>query len=102
MEKQLKRSLYEILRDDIHNHDFEKISIIISEVRMSKDLKVAHIFLFPMQGCKISPLEFLEKVKDSGNDIKRVLAKKVFLRFVPELKFHLDEIFEKRQAELPL
>jgi len=71
----------------------EKHVITVPEVRMSPDLKLANIYIMPLGGGDVKPvIEALDKQKKF---LRSELAHKVNLKFAPDLKFRVDESFEK-------
>ena len=67
--------------------------ITVPEVRMSPDLKLATVFVMPLGGQDIKPVvDALERHKKS---LRTELAHKVNLRFAPDVRFRVDESFEK-------
>ena len=53
----VKRALSDVVRYSIHDPYLEKVSIIISEVKMTPDLKIAKVFLLPMIGGALNNVE---------------------------------------------
>jgi ribosome-binding factor A len=71
----------------------EKHVITVPEVRMSPDLKLANVYVMPLGGGDVKPvIEALDKQKKF---LRSELAHKVNLKFAPDLKFRVDESFEK-------
>ncbi len=67
--------------------------ITVPEVRMSPDLKLATVYVMPLGGQDIKPVvDALERHKKS---LRTELAHKVNLRFAPDVRFRVDESFEK-------
>ncbi len=60
---------------------------------MSPDLKIANVYVMPLGGGDVKPVvDALEKQKKL---LRTELAHKVALKFAPDLKFRIDESFEK-------
>ncbi len=91
----IKRALSTILMSDINDPVLDKMSITISEVKMSPDLRVANAYLLPLIGNAYNNKEFLSLMKEFIPQIRYSLAKKVQLRYVPEIRFILDSTFEQ-------
>ncbi len=67
--------------------------ITVPEVRMSPDLKHATVFVMPLGGKDIQPVvDALERHKKL---LRNELAHKVNLRYAPDVRFRVDESFEK-------
>lgn len=70
------------------------ISVTVSEVRMSKDLKIATCYVLPFAG-KIDKDELLSILNSSRKTIRYELSKKISLKYSPELRFFYDDSFDK-------
>ena len=80
-------------RGDISDPVLETHVITVPEVRMTPDLKLATIYVMPLGGKDVEPvLVALEKHKKF---LRTELAHKANLRFAPDLRFRMDESFEK-------
>lgn len=66
--------------------------ITITSVKMSPDLKIAKIYISVLEKDKRDSV--LEKIKNNAGFIRSELASRVRLRFVPELKFFLDDTLD--------
>jgi len=84
----LKQALGEILMKDSLNPDFKFVTI--ARIEVSGDLKKAEIFISsPLQALD----DILRQLQRSQGFIKRQLAKKMILRYMPELQFKKDPAF---------
>lgn len=71
----------------------DKHVVTVPEVRMSPDLKIANVYVMPLGGGEVKAvIEALERHKKV---LRAELAHKVNLKFAPDLKFRVDESFEK-------
>jgi len=77
------------IRNELSHPFFEKIMISISEVRVGPDLKVATAFL--VMPDDIDHKALLKLFKDISPTIRKIVGKKVLLRYTPELRFAADE-----------
>ena len=90
----VRRTLSDVLmRGDIHDPDLNRVSVTVGEVRASPDLKVATAFVLPLGGEGRENL--LDLLNRNRSEIRRVLGKKLDLKFTPELRFKLDETFDQ-------
>lgn len=90
----VRRTLSEVLaRGDIHDPDLNRISVTVGEVRTSPDLKVATAFVSPLGGQGQSNL--LDLLSRNKGELRRLIGKKLALKFTPELRFRLDETFDQ-------
>ena len=61
---------------------------------MTPDLRLANIYVFFLFNESIDKDKFLENMVNLTPRLKGILAQKVKLRYMPNLKFILDESFE--------
>ena len=90
----IRRALSEILlRGDHHQHDLEGVPITVGEVRCSPDLKVATAYVMPLGGRDAEAvLAALDRAK---GELRRQVTRVVGLKFSPEIRFRLDETFDR-------
>jgi ribosome-binding factor A len=67
--------------------------VTVPEVRMSPDLKLATVFVMPLGGQDISAV--IEALDRHKKELRVELAHKVNLRYAPDIRFRLDDSFEK-------
>ncbi len=67
--------------------------VTVPEVRMSPDLKLATIFVMPLGGQDVSVV--IEALDRHKKELRVELAHKVNLRYAPDIRFRLDDSFEK-------
>lgn len=90
----IRRALSDILmRGDVHEPDLEGVSITVSEVRTSPDLKVATAFVLPLGGSQADVV--LAALRRARGELRRQVNRHVDLKFSPELRFVLDESFDR-------
>ena len=90
----IRRTLSEVLlRGDIHDPDLNRLSITVGEVRVNPDLRVATLYVLPLGGQGKD--EVLKLLARNKGEIRRIIGKKLTLKFVPELRFQLDETFDR-------
>ena len=80
------------LRDEAKLSDIETRKITVTEVRMSQDLKIAKVFVLPLGGKNSQ--EIVEKLKEFSFVIRKVLSKKIVMKFLPKLYFVKDNSFD--------
>ena len=90
----IRRTLSEVLmRGEIHDPDLNRLSITVGEVRVSGDLGVATAYVLPLGGeGRDDVLKLLAKNKW---EIRKIVAAKVGLKFAPDLRFQLDDTFDR-------
>ena len=90
----IRRTLSEILaRAEIHDPDLSRMSITVSEVRASPDLKVATAYVMALGG--IGQETALEALRRNRAELRRAVAKTMTLKFAPELRFMTDPTFDR-------
>ena len=80
------------IRDEAKIPDLSTKEITVTEVRMSPDLKTAKIFVMPLGGKNAE--EIIEKLKEFSFVIRKVLSKKIVMKFLPKLYFVKDDSFD--------
>ena len=85
-----------LLVDDFYNLSFKTTSITISFVKMSKDLRIANVYLMPLGG------ENKNKIIDEINSQKYIFQKylskaRLNSKFTPKINFHLDDSFDEAE-----
>lgn len=90
----IRRTMSEVLaRGDIHDPDLNRLSITVGEVRASPDLRVATVYVLPLGGR--GQEDVLDLLARNKSELRRAVAKKLALKFAPELRFALDETFDR-------
>lgn len=85
----LKHCLADILLNEIDNPHLKSVSI--ADIIVSSDLKKAKIFV---DSAKDSPDDLIPELTGAKGFIKKALAKKMYLRYIPELIFFKNENYE--------
>ena len=80
------------LRDEAKLPNLETREITVTEVKMSQDLKIAKVFVLPLGGKNAQ--EVIDKLKEFSFVIRKVLSKKITIKFLPKLLFVKDESFD--------
>ena len=89
----IKQSLSMIfLKDEAKIPNIITKEITVTEVRMSPDLKTAKVFVLPLGGKNSD--EIVEKLKEFSFVVRKVLSKKIVMKFLPKLFFVKDESFD--------
>ena len=71
--------------------------ISVSEVRVSPDLSIAHIYLSVFPQAKVT--ETMEQIQENTHRFRGELGslERHQLRIIPEIVFHLDETIERME-----
>ena len=80
------------IRDEAKIPNLSTREITVTEVKMSPDLKSAKVFIIPLGGKNSK--EIVEKLKLSSFIIRKVLSKKIIMKFLPKLFFVKDDSFD--------
>ena len=90
----IRRALSEILMQGIiHDPDLNRISVTVSEVTASPDLKIATAYVCPLGGQGGEDLIAL--LAKNKSEIRRSISKKLTLKYTPDLRFRIDETFDR-------
>lgn len=91
--EEIRRALSGIFQEGIFwEKELENISLTITEVRISPDLRNARVFVLPLgKEASGSLMRILGKMIPR---IRKTLSKKLRLRVVPDLTFHMDNSFD--------
>lgn len=90
----IRRTLSEVLsRGDVHDPELNRMSITVGEVRTPPDLKMATAFVLPLGGEHAE--EALAALRRNRAELRRLVAKKTALKFAPEIRFAIDDTFDR-------
>ncbi|MBV0913364.1 30S ribosome-binding factor RbfA [Anianabacter salinae] len=90
----IRRTLSDVLnRGDIHDPDLNRLSITVGEVRTSPDLKVATVYVMPLGGDHRD--EAIQALARNKGELRRAVSKEMTLKFAPDLRFQIDETFDR-------
>ena len=90
----IRRALSDILmQGTIHDPDLNRISVTVSEVTTSPDLKIATAYVCPLGGQGGEDLIAL--LAKNKSEIRRSISKKLTLKYTPDLRFRIDETFDR-------
>ena len=84
------------LVEDFYNLSFEATSITISYVKMSKDLRIANVYLMPLGGENKNKI--IEEINNKKYIFQKFLSKaKLNSKFTPKINFYLDDSFDEAE-----
>ena len=95
---ELVRSLISecLLVEDFYNLSFETTSITISYVKMSKDLRIANVYLMPLAGENKNKI--IEEINSQKYIFQKFLSKaRLNSKFTPKINFYLDDSFDEAE-----
>jgi len=82
-----------LIRGDIHGLGVPSQMITVPEVRMSPDLKIATVLVMPL-GDTIDRDRTIKALADARKQMRGILARRVELKFAPDLRFIIDTRFD--------
>ena len=90
----IRRRLSTVLaQGDVHDPELDSIPITVGEVRTTPDLKVATAFILPLGGD--DPEGALSALRRNKHEIRRIVSRGLSLKFAPEIRFVLDETYDR-------
>ena len=86
----------EIITGDLYNADFNLSVITISFVKMSKDLRIASVYVVPFGVDKKEKI--IKYLNDNKNFFQKSISKaKLKSKFTPKVIFYLDNSFDEAE-----
>jgi ribosome-binding factor A len=90
----VRHALVEILREaDITDPVLEGVSVTVTEVRLSPDLRHAMVFVEPLGG--VHAQEVVDAMNRHSKFLRGRLGKAIDMKFTPDLKFLHDDTFNE-------
>ena len=85
-----------LLKEDFYDQSISSTSVTVSYVKMSKDLKIASVYLMPLGGENQQNL--LENIKQKKYIFQRYMSKaKLKSKFTPKINFFIDDTFDEAE-----
>jgi ribosome-binding factor A len=92
----VRHTFAEILaRGAVHDPVIEGHLVTVPEVRMSPDLRLATIYVMPLGGR--DQADVLAALERNKKFLRGEIARRVNLKFAPEIRFRIDERFEEAE-----
>jgi ribosome-binding factor A len=82
-------------RGEVHDPVIETHMITVPEVRMSPDLRLATIYIMPLGGRDEE--DVLAALERNKRYMRGEIARRVNLKFAPEIRFRIDERFDEAE-----
>lgn len=90
----LRRAISDMLmQGDIHDPELNAMSVTVGEVGVSPDLKIATVWVMPLGGGHRE--EAIAALARNKYEMRRRLGKETELKFTPDLRFRIDETFDR-------
>jgi ribosome-binding factor A len=84
-----------LTRGEVHDPVIETHMITVPEVRMTADLRLATIYIMPLGGR--DEKEVLGALERNKRYLRGEIARRVNLKFAPEIRFRIDERFDEAE-----
>lgn len=84
-----------LARGDVHDPVIQSHLITIPEVRMTADLRVATIYAMPLGGHDTDAV--LAALNRNKRFLRGEIARRVNLKFAPDVRFAIDERFDEAE-----
>jgi ribosome-binding factor A len=84
-----------LIRGEVHDPVIETHMITVPEVRMSPDLRLATIYVMPLGGRDAK--DVLDALDRNTRYMRGEIARRVNLKFAPEIRFRIDERFDEAE-----
>jgi ribosome-binding factor A len=94
----LKRELSDLLRREF---TFTAKLVTVQQVDVTPDLKQAHVYVGVI-GAPLERREAMAQLHDKRVALQHELAKRVVIKFTPQLHFHLDDTMERGSRVLSI
>lgn len=82
-----------IARGEVHDPDLANVSITVSEVRVSTDMRNAVVFVMPLGG--VNKDMIVAALNKAGPYLRGQLSKRVKMKYLPKLDFRLDISYDE-------
>jgi ribosome-binding factor A len=92
----IRHELADLLtRGEVHDPVIEGHMITVPEVRVSADLRLATIYVMPLGGRDAK--DVIEALERNSRYVRGEIARRVNLKFAPEIRFRIDERFDEAE-----
>ncbi len=90
----IRRTLSQVLmQGHVHDPELNRLSITVGEVRTSPDLRIATAYVLPLGGGEREAA--IAALKRNKHELRRAIGRAVKLKFTPDLRFRIDETFDR-------
>jgi ribosome-binding factor A len=92
----VRHAMAEMLtRGEVHDPVIEGHLITVPEVRMTADLRLATIYVMPLGGRDQN--DVIAALERNRRYLRGEIARRINLKFAPEIRFRLDERFDEAE-----
>ena len=90
----IRRTISDMLmHGDVHDPDLTRMSITIAEVRVTPDMSIATVYVMPLGGGQRE--EAIAALARNKGQIRHRIGKQITLKHTPDLRFMIDETFDR-------
>ena len=94
--EELRHYLARILeRGELRDPELQGVSITVTEVRVSPDLRNATAYVMPLGGKNIETV--VAALNRAGSFLRRQLAGAITMKYLPSLRFRADDSFSEAE-----
>ena len=95
--EELRHVLAEVLaRGGLRDPALKDLSITVSEVRASPDMRQATAFVMPLGGAA-DPVELMAALNRAAPFLSHEVGRRITMKYTPSLHFELDSVFDEAQ-----
>ena len=92
--ERVRHILSELLaRGEVHDDTLSAVTVSVTEVRMSPDLRQAKVYVKPLLGN--AEAKVVKALQQNTAFFQREVAQRLGLKFAPKLQFRADESFDE-------
>jgi ribosome-binding factor A len=92
----IRHAMAEMLsRGEVHDPVIEGHMITVPEVHMTADLRLATVYVMPLGGRDVN--EVVAALERNKRFLRGEIARRVNLKFAPEIRFRADERFDEAE-----
>jgi ribosome-binding factor A len=84
-----------LTRGEVHDPVLEGHMITVPEVRMAPDMRLATIYVMPLAGRDAT--QVIAALERNKRYLRGEIARRVNLKFAPDIRFRLDERFDEAE-----
>lgn len=90
----IRHELAQLLqREEVHDESLAGLNVTVTEVQASPDLRNATVYMTTLGGIRAD--EAVQTLNAIAAKVRRALAPKLSLKFIPQLTFRKDESFDR-------
>lgn len=90
----IRRCLSEVLnRGEVHDPDLNRMSITVSEVRVTPDLRLATAFVLPLGGKGKD--EAIAALARNKWELRHIVTQQLQVKHSPDLRFLIDDTYDR-------